>query len=129
MEITKRSIPRIASAGLLLGGGCSSSSGGANPNDVAFEFCQTLNVCGYVEAAGGVAYYEDYASDAECRSVVSNDDAANANGLDAAYGLACGDAFLDFYECYWDVYADYCDPIDAGSVCGALYDDFAFFCR
>lgn len=131
MEITKRSIPRIASAGLLLGGGCSSSSGHATPNDVAFEFCQSLDLCGnvYTSADARLVYAYDYASTSQCRSASSNYYANFASHYDSLFGVNCGDAYLDYYACFWDVYADTCYPDTAIRVCQDFAADIDFFCR
>lgn len=131
MSLSKRSIPRVAAAGLLLGGGaCDSSDDRPAPTDAAYEFCEALAVCGTVYAFdGSTINTAEYASLSDCRAKLSDQFAAATSDYTASHGISCGDAFLDFYDCYWDEYDDRCDPDDAMASCLGLYNEFTRACN
>jgi len=127
MEITKRSIPRVASAGLLLGAGCGSDA--ALPGDVAREFCDTLIVCGYAYTKQ-ISSFDRYsfASTQHCLNSRTAYYDSLASEFDTTASEACGDAFLDFYECVWREHQTYCDYDSALRACVDLAYPLTAFC-
>jgi hypothetical protein len=96
--MSNRPIPKIGTALLLLGGCYSSRPVGGGGGEgtaamIARSYCEELAAC-------DAAYVDDaFGGLAGCADEVAYWLAYDAEQETLAYGAACGDAFLAYYEC------------------------------
>jgi hypothetical protein len=114
MIFSNRSIPRMAAASLALGACSGGDDGPATPGSVAHNKCVSLNDC-------DPTFYNYYDSVAECEDRYE----MVYTGLSLDYydigGVDCSDAFLAFYDCFWDHVGDACNPDLANDACYDLW--------
>jgi hypothetical protein len=117
MMLSKRTIPRVASASLVLGGGCGGDGGGSSVGDVTAAVCDSLVGCGVYDSAE--ACLDERGAEIE----------ANVESYDELGGAACGDALLDYYDCLGAEFAEpVCDFDTAFDACAGTVDQVGVVC-
>lgn len=118
----KKSIPAVAAASLVLGGGCGDD--GASLGSVAHDICRGLDRC------DPEYFAEQFTSLSDCRQYYEAelDEDPFGSLSEAGYGEECLDALLEFYVCYAEAYPISCSWESAASGCEALYSDFLVRC-
>jgi hypothetical protein len=112
MMVSRRSIPRMTTAALVLG----ACNGEPSTRELSASFCASFERCDPVNFA------YDYASVGECTDLLTADLDEVLTGYAEAYGAACADSVRDYYECFAAAYADTCDAYAIEDRCAASYD-------
>lgn len=118
--ISKRAIPRIAVAGLVLGG-CGEDE--ISSATIAKQACNGVLEC------DPTFFYSSFESMDECRDRVGGQHETSADFYFEKGGGDCEDAFLEYYDCYFADYGSSCSIEHAGTSCYELavrFDDLCF---
>ncbi len=111
MLTTRRAIPRVAGATLVLGG----CGGGAEaPGRTAIESA-VANICDSLVACDSLTVFYDSLED--CEGEVDAALRGDLDALAAESGAACADAVLAYYTCVAEEYAATCDGDAADDAC------------
>lgn len=109
----KKSIPAVATASLVLGGGCGDD--GASVGSIVRDGCRGLERC-------DPAYFaEEFTSQADCRRYYEEVLDGYVEYYSTEYGPDCVDALLEYYACHAEEYARTCSYDAAYSRCESLY--------
>jgi hypothetical protein len=113
----KKSIPAVAGASLLLGGGCDD---GPSVSSIAADLCRGIERC-------DPDYFSDAfnSSQAECQDYYADAYETESRAWEE-YGEDCHDALLEYVACYAEAYGSTCGTGEAE--CEALYAEADELC-
>jgi hypothetical protein len=116
----KKSIPAVATASLVLGGGCDD---GPSVGSVASDTCRGLLRC------DPDYFAELFVSRAECQDYYEEYFQYYVDYYFAEFGPACADAALEYDACYFSTYDNTCSADTALERCAPFRRDFDRECR
>ena len=123
MRTRKLVIPRVAVAGLVLGG-CGGADGdsAATSESIAAVLCDATLLCDEGE------FYRNYDSVDACASETASDIDLDAQYYGELDGDACRSSFLAYYDCYADEYAESCGAYATETTCRSEIADMVESC-